>query len=166
MYYKLKEWQVDKLISFIAYSNLNQDSIIYSDTFNNIRTLVFDIVKEGGYRLVPMESVKKIINISNIQSPLSELLDMRQEIINMVWDCELVEYRPKKGVWKIPIYGRKDEFSYLAPNQYYEVLDLKEADKKIKAVKVLREATYLGLVEAKNMYEKTFDLAEKVDEKG
>ena len=93
-------------------------------------------------------------------------MNKRDDIITNIWDCDLVEYRPEKGFWKIPCYNRDNEFVYLTSKQYYEAKDLYEADKKIQAIKILRNDGGLRLIEAKQMYENTFILAKKVDKKG
>jgi hypothetical protein len=162
MHFKFKKWLVEDLILFV--SNVTRAHRQMAKAEEAIEALTFDKIEEGEWYLFPVLSVKKILYMPPSGSSM-ELVAQRQRLLNLVWDSELIEYRPEKAYWKVRNPNR-DEYVYFTSNQYYEAKELFDADKKIMAIKVIREATGLGLRDAKHMYEQTFTSAQKVERKG
>ncbi len=161
-HYKLKRWLVNDLVSFITAATVElQDE---KDTDRAIQTLAFDHIVDGEHVLLPVESVKEILEVP-ISGLTTGLVGRRQTLINRVWDCDLVKYEPMQGYWKIP-HPNIEGFVYMNPVEYSQAKDYYDVGKKIHAIKVIREDTRLSLKDAKELYEQTFMLAKRVDNKG
>jgi ribosomal protein L7/L12 len=158
MHYKLKKYMVDHLIAFVADAPA-EFGPAYLNTKEAITSLAFELIEEGDNLFLPVNSVKNILDIPMGYN--SELAPRRATIINQLFNCDIVEYRSQNGFWKIAIPGTED-YALLTSNNYYEAKDLFDTGQEIACIKVLRNATGLGLKATKEMYEQTFANANKV----
>lgn len=164
MHFKLPRRLVDDMITFVT-TAANEHHSHITDTYGAITALAFDHIIDGDFILLPVKSVKKILEVPESGSTKG-LIGLRQNIIHRVWGCELVDYKPLRGYWKIRIPKRNpEEYVYMDSNKYYEIKDFYDSGKKIMAIKLIREETGLGLKDAMAVYEDTFIMAVKVDKK-
>ena len=162
MYYKLPNQLIDRLIYFLV-DRTRVDPI--ADPHSAIKTLTFDRIAHGTHSLLPVNSVKNILFLSNDVDPAEdqEMNERRDSFILEVFDCEVVEYTGPINTWKIEIPGRNGKCVNLSNEAYWKIKGMYEAgNKKIPAIRAIREATGLGLKEAKEMYEQTFEKAQKI----